>query len=69
LDPGGSEASGYASDLLFEYLSGKEIPKKYLIPIKTMTGAEVQAMIPAGMPDSFWGMSLIPAEYVKLYYK
>ena len=67
--PGGSEASGYASDLLFEYLGGQQIPQKYLIPIKIMTGEEVQAMIPAGMPDSFWGMSLIPPEYQKEYYK
>ena len=67
--PGGSENSGYASDLLFEYLAGKEIPQSYLIPIKTMSGEEVQAMIPEGMPDSYWGMSLIPPEYAKEYYK
>ena len=67
--PGGSEASAVAADLLFDYFAGKEIPKKSLIEVKIMTGAEVQAMIPAGMPDSYWGLSRIPPEYVKNYYK
>lgn len=68
--PGGSGASAKAADLLFDYLAGKEIPKQYLIPADTlMTGAEVQAMIPADMPDSYWALGYIPKEYLKLYYK
>ncbi len=68
--PGGSGASAIAADLLFDYLAGKEIPKQYLIPADVvMTGPEVQAMIPEGMPDGYWALGYIPAEYVGLYYK
>lgn len=67
--PGGSEASAVAADLLFEYLAGAEIPKESLIEPTLMTGADVQALIPEGMPDSYWGLSKIPHEYVDQYYK
>lgn len=66
--PGGSEASAVAADLLFDYLDGKEVPQKYIMDVEIMTGAEVQALIPEGMPDSYWGLSLIPPEYVEIYY-
>jgi ribose transport system substrate-binding protein len=67
--PGGSEASAVATDLLFEHLAGNEVPKEYLIDPKVMSGAEVQALIPDGMPDSYWALSLIPTEYAAQYYK
>jgi ribose transport system substrate-binding protein len=66
--PGGSEASAVAADLLFEYLAGKDIPQKSLIQVEKMTGPEVQAMIPEGMPDSYWALSRIPPEHVGDYY-
>lgn len=66
--PGGSEAAAVAADLLFDYLEGKDVPKKFLMDVNIMTGEEVQAMIPEGMPDSYWGMSLIPEEYLDIYY-
>jgi ribose transport system substrate-binding protein len=67
--PGGSEASAVAADLLFDHLAGQEVPKQFLIDPKVMSGAEVQAQIPEGMPDSYWAMSLIPLDYVDQYYK
>lgn len=67
--PGGSGASAIAADLLFDYLAGKEIPHEYFVETKIMSGAEVQALIPADMPDSYWGLSYIPIEYAKLYFK
>jgi len=67
--PGGSEASGWAADVLFDYLAGKKIEKKYIIPLQVMSGDEVQALIPEGMPDSYWALNRIPAEYVNLYWK
>jgi len=67
--PGGSEVSAVAADLLFDYLAGKQVTKEYKEAPRQMTGAEVQAMIPEGMPDSFWALSLIPKEFVKQYYK
>ena len=67
--PGGSEASAVATDLLFDHLAGKEVPKEYLIDPKVMSGAEVQALIPEGMPDSYWALSLIPPEYAAQYYQ
>ena len=67
--PGGSEASAVAADLLFDYLAGKEVPKQSLIDPRVMSGAEVQAKLPEGMPDSYWALSLIPSDYVKQYYK
>lgn len=67
--PGGSEASLIAADLLFEYLAGEEIPQSYIIDTKVMSGPEVQAIIPEGMPDSYWAMSLIPPELASQYYK
>jgi ribose transport system substrate-binding protein len=67
--PGGSEASAVAADLLFKYLAGEQIPKEYLIDPQVMSGADVQAKIPEGMPDSYWALSLIPKEFVKNYYK
>lgn len=67
--PGGSEASAVAADLLFQYLAGEDIPKEYLIDPRVMSGEEVQAMLPEGMPDSYWALSLIPPENVKDYYK
>jgi len=66
--PGGSEASAVAADLLFDYLAGIEVPHKYLIEVDIMTGADVQALIPEGMPDSYWGLCRIPPEYVGDYY-
>lgn len=66
--PGGSEAAAVAADLLFKYLAGEEIPQKYLMDVRIMSGEEVQAMIPEGMPDSYWGMCLIPEEHIELYY-
>ena len=66
--PGGSEASAVAADLLFEYLAGKEIPQESLIKVDKMTGPEVQAMIPEGMPDSYWALSRIPPEFLGDYY-
>lgn len=67
--PGGSEASAVAADLLFDYLAGKDVPKESLIDPRVMSGEEVQAMLPEGMPDSYWALSLIPPEFVKEYYK
>jgi ribose transport system substrate-binding protein len=67
--PGGSEVAAVAADLLFKYLAGEQVQKEFKEAPTKMTGAEVQAKIPAGMPDSFWALSLIPAEYVKQYYK
>lgn len=67
--PGGSEASAVAADLLFEYLAGNEVPKESLIDPQVMSGADVQARLPEGMPDSYWALSLIPEEYVHQYYK
>ena len=61
--PGGSEASGIAADVLFEYLAGNEVDKVYIIPMQVFTGEEVQAMIPQGMPDSYWALNRIPKEY------
>ena len=66
--PGGSEASGIAADVLFDYLAGKEIDKEYIIELQVMSGEEVQALIPEGMPDSYWALSRIPPEYLDLYY-
>lgn len=66
---GGSEVSAVAADLLFDYLAGKQVPKDFKEAPTRMTGAEVQAMLPEGMPDSYWALSLIPKEYVKQYYK
>jgi ribose transport system substrate-binding protein len=67
--PGGSGTSAIAADLLFDYLSGKQVPKESLVPTKIMTGAEVQALIPEGMPDSYWALSYIPVEFAKQYFK
>ena len=66
--PGGSEASGIAADVLFDYLAGNEVDKEYIIPLQVFTGEEVQAMIPEGMPDSYWALNRIPVEYVDLYW-
>lgn len=66
--PGGSEASGIAADVLFEFLAGNEVDKEYIIPLQVFTGEEVQAMIPDGMPDSYWALNRIPEEYLDLYW-
>ncbi|MCJ7771799.1 MAG: substrate-binding domain-containing protein [Desulfobacterales bacterium] len=66
--PGGSEASAVAADLLFDFLAGKDVPAKSLIEVGVMTGPEVQAMIPEGMPDSYWALCRIPPEHVGVYY-
>ena len=66
--PGGSEASAVAADLLFDYFAGKESPQKYLMDVTIMSGDEVQALIPDGMPESYWGLCLIPPEHVEVYY-
>jgi ribose transport system substrate-binding protein len=67
--PGGSQTSAIAADLLFKYLAGEEVPKQVLVAPKVMSGPEVQALIPAGMPDSYWALCEIPPEFVGLYYK
>lgn len=66
--PGGSEASGIAADVLFEYLAGNEVDKEYIIPLQVFTGEEVQALIPEGMPNSYWALNRIPKEYLDLYW-
>jgi ribose transport system substrate-binding protein len=67
--PGGSQTSAIAADLLFQYLAGEDVPKQVLVPPTLMTGSEVQALIPEGMPDSYWALNLIDPQYVKNYYK
>ncbi|MBA4384497.1 MAG: hypothetical protein C0410_07150 [Anaerolinea sp.] len=67
--PGGSGTSAIAADLLFEYLAGTPVPHESLVPTKIMSGSEVQALIPAGMPDSYWALSYIPVEFASQYFK
>lgn len=67
--PGGSELAADACDLLIKILNGESVPKEVLLAPSIMSGDEVRAMIPEGMPESYWALCKIPAEHVKEYYE
>jgi ribose transport system substrate-binding protein len=60
--------SGEALKLALDALNGKPVPKKKLIPVPTITDANLDQYVRADLSDEYWTNSKLPADVAKKFY-